>query len=94
MKLRVKQTMKTNKVISGVLHYEVTEEFVKVTSGEESGELPWNLVYQILERKDSIFIYSNRVNAYILPKNQMEDNGAAFMEIARKSLDSYRVKSK
>lgn len=94
LKLRVKQTMKTNKVISGVLHYEVTEEFVKVTSGEESGELPWNLVYQILERKDSIFIYSNRVNAYILPKNQMEDNGAAFMEIARKSLDSYRVKSK
>ena len=73
LKLRVKQTMKTNKVLSGVLHYEISEEGIKVTSGDESGELPWNLVYQVLTRKNSVLIYSNRVNAYIIPNDQLGD---------------------
>lgn len=94
LKLRVRQTMKTNAVLSGVLHYEVSEEGIKVTSGEESGDLPWNLVYQVYSRKDSVLIYSNRVNAYIIPKNQLGDKYDALMEVAKKSLESYRVKCK
>ena len=94
LKLRVKQTMKTNKVLSGVLHYEISEEGIKVTSGDESGELPWNLVYQVLTRKNSVLIYSNRVNAYIIPKDQLGDKYDTLIEIAKKSLESYRLKIK
>ena len=86
--------MKTNKVLSGVLHYEISEEGIKVTSGDESGELPWNLVYQVLTRKNSVLIYSNRVNAYIIPKDQLGDKYDTLIEIAQKSLESYRLKIK
>ena len=48
---RAKSTLKSNKVLAGKLHYEVSEEFIKVTQGKESGELPWNMVYKIVSAK-------------------------------------------
>ena len=39
LKLRVKVTLKTNEVLSGVLHYEVTEDAICVSQGEEKAEL-------------------------------------------------------
>ena len=69
--MRANATIKTNAVLAGTLHYEVSEECIRVTQGEESGELPWDAVYKIVSNDKQVLIYSNRVNAYIIPRTQI-----------------------
>ena len=63
LKLRVKVTMKTNEVLSGVLHYEVTEDAICVSQGEEKAELKWEQIYKFVANKKRVLVYSNRINA-------------------------------
>lgn len=89
---RVKLTLKNNEVLAGVLHYHFTEKEIKVTSGEDSGELPWKQIYKMIDTKHNVLIYSGRRNAYVLPKDQIGDNYALLKELAEKSLEPHRVK--
>lgn len=91
---RAKSTLKSNQVLAGKLHYEVTEEFIKVTQGKEHGELPWDMVYKIVSTKNMVLIYSSRVNAYIIPMTQIGDQYAAFCEVAEAKLEKFRLKLK
>lgn len=89
---RVKLTLKNNEVLAGVLHYHFTEKEIKVTSGEDSGELPWKQIYKMIDTKHNVLIYSGRRNAYVLPKDQIGDNYETLKAIAEKVLEPHRVK--
>ena len=39
-------------------------------------------------------MYSNRINAYVIPRTQIADQYDAFIEIASKKLEAYRIKLK
>lgn len=91
---RAKRTIKTNEVLSGVLHFEVTEQAIRVTQGAESGELPWNMIYQIVANRKHILIYSNRVNAYIIPREQISEQYEVFSRLAKEKLEPFRLKMK
>lgn len=88
--LRAKSTMKVNTVLSGVLHYSFDEKGVTVTQGEEEGVLPWESVYKMIATKKHVLIYSNRVNAYIIPKAQISQMDE-LVKLAKAQLDSYRL---
>lgn len=89
--LRAKKTMKVNEVLAGVLHYSFDEKGITVTQGEEAGVLPWENVYKMIAAKKHILIYSNRVNAYIIPKDQITQMDE-LIQLAKAQLESYRVK--
>ena len=91
LKLRVKVTLKTNEVLSGVLHYEVTEDAICVSQGEEKAELKWEQIYKFVANKKRVLVYSNRVNAYIIPREQIADKYDDFVEIAKSKLEKYRL---
>lgn len=91
---RSKSTMKKNKVLSGVLHYHVSDDGILVSQGEEQGLLEWKMIYKLIATKRYVLIYSNRVSAYIIPREQLGDKYAAFSEIAHKNLESYRIRMK
>jgi hypothetical protein len=92
--LRAKATIRTNAVLSGTLHYEVSESGFHVTQGDEEGELPWDAIYKAISNKHQILIYTTRINAYIIPREQIGDQYDAFVELAGKMLKSYRVRLK
>lgn len=92
--MRANATIKTNTVLAGTLHYEVSEECIRVTQGEESGELPWDAVYKIVSNDKQVLIYSNRVNAYIIPRPQIGEQYDMFCRIAEKKLEKFRLKLK
>lgn len=92
--LRAKASLKTNAVLAGTLHYEISDACIRVTQGEEAGELPWDAVFKVVSTKNQILIYSTRINAYIIPREQMGDQYDAFAELAGKKLEPYRVKLK
>ncbi len=87
---RAKRTLRTNEVLSGVLHYEVSESGIRVTQGEEAGELPWDQIYKIASTKHQVLIYSNRIQAYIIPREQLGGKYGELKQLAQKQLESYR----
>lgn len=88
--MRAKHTIRTNQVLSGVLHYEVSEACIRVTQGEEAGELPWEHIYKMVSTKHQVLIYSNRINAYIIPREQLGSQYDTLKELAKNQLESYR----
>lgn len=94
LKGRVKTVIKTNKVFSEPLHFEIDEKLIKVSQGEETAELPWNQVYKVTGNKKRILIFSNRRNAYILPEEQLGEKFSKVKEIATEVVEKYRLKIK
>ena len=94
LKGRVKTVIRTNKVFSEPLHFEIDEKVIKVSQGEETAELPWNQVYKVTGNKKRILIFSNRRNAYILPEEQLGEEFSKVKEIATEVVEKYRLKIK
>lgn len=91
---RAKKTFRKNEVLSGVLHYVISEEAIEVHSGEEKGTLPWDMIFKMVANKNYLLIYSNRINAYIIPREQLKGHYDAVKALAIQKLPKYRVKMK
>ena len=93
--MRVKKTINdTNNALSKTLHYEFTEENIKVSVEEESVEFKWENIFQMKETKHMVLVYTNRINAYIIPKAQLGNHYNLLSELAHKKLEKYRIKMK
>lgn len=91
---RAHSTLKKNQVLANALRYEVSDAGIKVSQNGDEGLLEWNLVYKVVARKKQVLIYSNRVNAYIIPREQLGADYDGFCEICQKNLEKYRLKMK
>ena len=92
--LRSKTVLATNEVLSKPLHYKIDEKGITVSQQEATGELPWEQIYKLVTSKSNVLIYSNRTNAYIIPREQLGDNYQPLKELAEAKLPKYRVKMK
>ena len=93
--MRVNKTIKdTNNALSKTLHYEFSEENIKVAVEAESVEFNWENIFQMKETKDMVLVYTNRINAYIIPKAQLGESYKELSTLAHKKLEKYRIKMK
>ena len=46
------------------------------------------------ETKDMVLVYTNRINAYIIPKAQLGESYKELSTLAHKKLEKYRIKMK
>ncbi len=95
LKLRVKNQMQ-QEVFKHPLNYELLETGVKVSSpaSEEPAELPWAYIYKISTWKDYLLIYSNRVNAYIIPKQEIASDFDIIVDYIKKHVEDYKIQIK
>lgn len=91
---RAKRTLKKNAVLAGKLTYTLDEEGIGVAQGDDTGLLTWDKVYKVVASRDAVLIYSTRVNAYILPKNQLGDKYEEVKAVVKENLPDYRVRLK
>jgi hypothetical protein len=90
--------MKLSEVLQNVLHYAINSEGVMVTTdvemedGQNSVLLPWKQVYKVVHTKKALYIFSNNVNAYIIPNRYTEDNWNALEKIIVRNVDDFRRK--
>lgn len=91
---RAKQTIKKNAVLSGTLHYHISEAGIEVSQDGDSGVLEWKQIYKMVSTQKSVLVYSNRVNAYIIPREQLGDKYDTLAQLANKMLEKHRVKMK
>jgi hypothetical protein len=93
-----KRQMKLSEVLQNVLHYAINSEGVMVTTdvemedGQNSVLLPWKQVYKVVHTKKALYIFSNNVNAYIIPNRYTEDNWNALEKIIVRNVDDFRRK--
>ena len=92
---RVKKIMNdSNNAISKTLHYDFEEELIRVSVEDENVEFKWENIFQMKSTKDMVLVYTIRINAYILPKEQLGESYALLSELAHKKLEKYRIKMK
>lgn len=93
--LRVNKIMKDeNNAISKTLHYEFEEESIHVSVEEESVEFKWENIFQMKTMGNMVLVYTNRINAYILPMEQVGSKYEALSKLAHAKLEKYRIKMK
>ncbi len=78
--------------LRGTLHYLVDENGFTVSQGEESANLPWDQIYKMVATKSNVLVYSTRINAYIIPREQLGEQYKELAKIANEKLPKHRVK--
>ena len=81
-----------SEVLRGTLHYLVDEKGFTVSQGEESANLPWDQIYKMVATKSNVLVYSTRINAYIIPREQLGEQYKDLAKIANEKLPKHRVK--
>lgn len=92
--LRSKSSLAASKVLTRPLHYTVGAEGFSVSQGEENAVLPWEQIYKMVATKSNVLVYSNRTNAYIIPREQLGSRYDALSDLAKDKLPKYRRKMK
>lgn len=92
--LRSKHSLAASEVLSKPLHYAVGEEGLTVSQGDANAELPWKQIYKMVSTKHNVLVYSNRTNAYVIPREQLGDKYQKVAEAATAKLEKFRVKMK
>lgn len=92
--LRSKHSLLTSPVLSRPLHYLVDDKGFTVSQEEESATLPWDMIYKLVATRNNVLVYSNRTNAYVIPREQLGDDYEKMAELATEKLPKYRLKIK
>lgn len=92
--LRSKHSFAVSAVLREPLHYSIAKDGIHVSQKEESAILPWGQVYKIKATKNLVLIYSSRIHAYVIPRQQLGEAYQSLAESAIENLPKYRVSMK
>ena len=98
--MRSKAQVRGSVVLQNALTYEFKDEGVLVSTnaveaGEESSALlTWENVYKIVETKKQLLIYSSRVNAYVIPLEQLGTQKDELKSYIKERTDDFRLSFK
>lgn len=92
--MRAGRSIKASPVLSGVLHYHVDADGFTVTQGDASGVLAWKQIYKMVATKSNVLVYSNRMNAYVIPRTQLGEQYVLLAKLATDKLPKFRVRMK
>ncbi len=84
----------SNNALSKTLHYEFKEDAIQVSVEEETVEFKWENIYMMKTAGNLLLVYTNRINAYILPMEQVGEEYNKLSELAHSKLEKYRIKMK
>ncbi len=80
--LRSKKQISSSDVLKNALRYKIDDAGVHVSQGEQAADLEWKQIYKMVSTKNQLLIYSTRVNAYIIPKEAIEEQYETILGLA------------
>lgn len=92
--LRSKRQFLMSEELRKALHYVVDDTGVHTSQNGAAADLPWEQIYKIVSTKSNVLVYSNRINAYIIPRTQIAEQYETLKDIAGTHLPDYRFKMK
>lgn len=82
----------SNNALSKTLHYEFREDAIRVDVEEQNVEFKWENIFMMKKSGKLLLVYTNRINAYILPLEQVGDKYDELATLAKSKLEKYRIK--
>ena len=82
----------SNNALSKTLHYEFREDAIRVEVEEQNVEFLWENIFMMKKSGKLLLVYTNRVNAYILPLDQVGEKYEELSALAKGKLEKYRIK--
>lgn len=92
LNLRSKQQIRNSEILKQALHYKIDDAGIHVSQGEQTADLDWKQIYKMVSTKNSLLIYSNRVNAYVIPRQAVGQQYEKVVGLAVNHLEGYRLK--
>ena len=99
--MRSKAQVAASEVLQNSLCYEFGDDGISVSTNvvlekgaENSALLAWKDIYKIVETNRQLLIYSSRVNAYVIPKEQLGEHLADLKDFIRERTDDFRLSFK
>lgn len=68
-----KKQVKKNAEIKDDLEYTINKSGVSVVQGERNGFSTWDEIVKVTSTKKLIMLYTSRVHAYVIPKDDVDD---------------------
>ena len=81
-----------NNALSKTLHYQFREDAIRVEVEDQSVEFLWENIFMMKKTGEMLLVYTNRINAYILPLEQVGGNYEELTTLAKNKLEKYRRK--
>ena len=94
LKLKARQLATKSPVFRNPITFVIDEEGITSKQEENEAFLSWEQVYKVKRTKQSILIYSTRVNAFILPLNQMGEQMEVVRELVLAKLPKDKITKK
>ena len=90
--LKAKQQVLNTPAFKEPLHYNLTEEGIEVSQGEEKQMQSWDSMYKAVSTGKSIIVYTSPVNASIFPRKDLGDMAANVIEMICTHMPPKKVK--
>lgn len=84
--------IKMSPVFQKPLHYELTDEGICVSQGEESQLQKWENIHKVVSTGKSIIVYNTKVNAWIFPRRDMGEMTPKVIEMLSTHIKPEKVK--
>ena len=92
--LRSKHSLAVSEALRKPLHYAVGEDGFTVSQDGQSAQLPWDQIYRMVATKSNVLVYSSRIHAYVIPREQLDAQYEPLAKLAGEHLEKFRIKMK
>lgn len=92
LKQTAKRQVKTTEMFQQPLHYELSDEGLKVEQNGQSETNPWENFMKAVSTNTSLILYVTRVRAIILPKESLGEDYMAVVEMISTHMPAKKVK--
>ena len=94
--IRSKQIVATTDVFKEPLTFIFDEEAINIKSPvateDDETVLPWEDIYKVVKTKSLLLIYTNRVSAYIIPREQIVDKEKEIIDVLKDKVDAFKLR--
>lgn len=70
---KAKKQVKKNEAVNEALEYTINKTGISVVQGERSGFSQWDEIVKVVSTKALVMLYTSRVHAYVIPKDDVDD---------------------
>ncbi len=92
--LKAQMQMQHTPAFQNPLHYKMTEEGIEISQGEEIQRQAWTDMTKAVSTRNSIIVYTSKINASIFPRRDLGEKTAAVVESISVHMPPNKVKIK
>lgn len=90
--IKSRQQYLANEAYKNPLHYRLSDEGIEVSQGDNVTLQSWDDMYKAVSSMGSILIYTNKINACIIPKKDLGDKKMAVIAAISTHMPPNKVK--